>query len=145
MTRHGCANRGDRNVVFAPSTKMPPPPPPAFAAAARGAGVTPWRLDFGMLEEDIFNMAAAQPTEASPKKPAAPGENSASRTQVSPGCWRIRTPPAGACFRRPRLARMTATQTANVTIFSGMAKSANKRSQPMRPGESTESAGVAGL
>jgi hypothetical protein len=33
----------------------------AFAAAACGAGVTPWRLDFGMLEEDIFNMAAAQP------------------------------------------------------------------------------------
>ncbi len=33
----------------------------AFAAAARGAGVTPWRLDFGMLEEDIFNMAASQP------------------------------------------------------------------------------------
>lgn len=33
----------------------------AFAAAARGAGVTPWRLDFSMLEEDIFNMAASQP------------------------------------------------------------------------------------
>ena len=33
----------------------------AFAAAARGAGVTPWRLDFGMLEEDIFHLAAAQP------------------------------------------------------------------------------------
>ncbi len=33
----------------------------AFAAAARGPGVTPWRLDFSMLEEDIFNMAAAQP------------------------------------------------------------------------------------
>ena len=33
----------------------------AFATAARGAGVTPWRLDYGMLEEDIFNMAAAQP------------------------------------------------------------------------------------
>jgi hypothetical protein len=33
----------------------------AFAAAARGAGVTPWRLDFGMLEEDIFNLAASQP------------------------------------------------------------------------------------
>jgi hypothetical protein len=32
-----------------------------FAAAARGAGVTPWRLDFGMIEEDVFNMAAAQP------------------------------------------------------------------------------------
>jgi hypothetical protein len=33
----------------------------AFAAAARGAGVTPWRLNFAMLEEDIFNMAASQP------------------------------------------------------------------------------------
>jgi hypothetical protein len=33
----------------------------AFAAAARGAGVTPWRLDFGVLEEDIFNLAASQP------------------------------------------------------------------------------------
>ena len=33
----------------------------AFAAAARGAGVTPWRLDFSMLEEDIFNLAASQP------------------------------------------------------------------------------------
>jgi hypothetical protein len=33
----------------------------AFAESARGAGVTPWRLDFGMLEEDIFNMAASQP------------------------------------------------------------------------------------
>jgi hypothetical protein len=33
----------------------------AFAAAARGAGVTPWQLDFATIEEDIFNMAAAQP------------------------------------------------------------------------------------
>ena len=33
----------------------------AFAAAARGAGVTPWRLDLAMLEEDIFNLAASQP------------------------------------------------------------------------------------
>ena len=33
----------------------------AFAAAARGAGVTPWRLDFSVLEEDIFNLAASQP------------------------------------------------------------------------------------
>jgi hypothetical protein len=32
-----------------------------FAAAARGAGITPWRLDFRMLEEDIFNLAASQP------------------------------------------------------------------------------------
>ena len=37
----------------------------AFAAAARGAGVTPWRLDFAMLEEDIFNLAASQPAAAS--------------------------------------------------------------------------------
>jgi hypothetical protein len=35
----------------------------AFAAAARGAGVTPWRLDFSVLEEDIFNLAASQPAE----------------------------------------------------------------------------------
>jgi hypothetical protein len=33
----------------------------AFAATARGTGVTPWRLDFAELEEDIFNLAAAQP------------------------------------------------------------------------------------
>jgi hypothetical protein len=33
----------------------------AFAAAARGAGVTPWRLDLSMLEEDIFNLAASHP------------------------------------------------------------------------------------
>ena len=33
----------------------------AFAAAARRAGVTPWRLDFSMLEEDIFNLVASQP------------------------------------------------------------------------------------
>jgi len=33
----------------------------AFGAAARGAGVTPWRLDFSVLEEDIFNLAASQP------------------------------------------------------------------------------------
>jgi hypothetical protein len=33
----------------------------AFAETACGAGVTPWRLDFGMLEEDIFNLAASQP------------------------------------------------------------------------------------
>jgi hypothetical protein len=33
----------------------------AFAAAACGAGVTPWRLDFAMLEEDLFNLAASQP------------------------------------------------------------------------------------
>jgi hypothetical protein len=33
----------------------------AFTAAARGAGVTPWRLNFAMLEEDLFNLAASQP------------------------------------------------------------------------------------
>jgi hypothetical protein len=33
----------------------------AFAGAARGAGVTPWRLDFAALEEDVFHLAAAQP------------------------------------------------------------------------------------
>lgn len=33
----------------------------AFAAAARGSGVTPWQLDGAALEEDVFNLAAAQP------------------------------------------------------------------------------------
>ena len=33
----------------------------AFAAAARGAGVIPWRLDLARIEEDVFNLAAAQP------------------------------------------------------------------------------------
>ena len=32
-----------------------------FAAAARGPGVIPWQLDFERIEEDIFNLAAAQP------------------------------------------------------------------------------------
>ncbi len=32
-----------------------------FAAAARGPGVTPWRLDGAALEEDVFNLAVAQP------------------------------------------------------------------------------------
>jgi hypothetical protein len=32
-----------------------------FAAAARGSGVTPWRLDGAALEEDIFARAVAQP------------------------------------------------------------------------------------
>jgi hypothetical protein len=32
-----------------------------FAAAARGAGVIPWRLDFERIEEDVFNLAVAQP------------------------------------------------------------------------------------
>jgi hypothetical protein len=39
----------------------PAAPLAAFAAAARGAGVIPWQLDFGRLEEDIFHLAAAQP------------------------------------------------------------------------------------
>ena len=33
----------------------------AFAAAARGPDVVPWRLDGAALEEDVFNLAAAQP------------------------------------------------------------------------------------
>lgn len=33
----------------------------SFAAAARGPGVTPWALDFDAIEEDIFNLAMAQP------------------------------------------------------------------------------------
>ena len=33
----------------------------AFAAAARGAGVTPWQLDFANIEEDVFVRAVAQP------------------------------------------------------------------------------------
>jgi hypothetical protein len=32
-----------------------------FAAAARGPGITPWVLDFDAIEEDIFNLAMAQP------------------------------------------------------------------------------------
>ena len=32
-----------------------------FAAQARGAGVIPWRLDFARIEEDVFNLAVAQP------------------------------------------------------------------------------------
>ncbi len=33
----------------------------AFANQARGAGVIPWRLDFDRIEEDVFNLAVAQP------------------------------------------------------------------------------------
>jgi len=33
----------------------------AFAEAARGAGVIAWRLDVARIEEDVFNLAAAQP------------------------------------------------------------------------------------
>jgi len=32
-----------------------------FAAAARGSGVVPWQIDSAALEEDVFNLAAAQP------------------------------------------------------------------------------------
>jgi hypothetical protein len=32
-----------------------------FAAQARGAGIVAWRLDSGVIEEDIFNLAASQP------------------------------------------------------------------------------------
>ena len=32
-----------------------------FAAAARGAGVTPWRLDYAAVEEDVFVRAVSQP------------------------------------------------------------------------------------
>jgi hypothetical protein len=32
-----------------------------FAVAARGAGVTPWQLDFAAIEEDIFARAVGQP------------------------------------------------------------------------------------
>jgi hypothetical protein len=33
----------------------------AFAAAARGAGVTPWQLNFGDIEEDVFIRAVSLP------------------------------------------------------------------------------------
>jgi hypothetical protein len=33
----------------------------AFAAAARGAGVTPWQLNFAAIEEDVFIRAVSQP------------------------------------------------------------------------------------
>jgi hypothetical protein len=33
----------------------------AFAAAARGSGVIPWQLNFDRIEEDVFNLAVAQP------------------------------------------------------------------------------------
>jgi len=32
-----------------------------FAAAAQGSGVIPWQIDGGALEEDVFNLAVAQP------------------------------------------------------------------------------------
>jgi hypothetical protein len=34
----------------------------AFAEAASGAGIVPWRLEAARLEEDIFNLAASQPS-----------------------------------------------------------------------------------
>jgi hypothetical protein len=33
----------------------------AFATAARGSGITPWQLDYGAIEEDIFLRAVSQP------------------------------------------------------------------------------------
>ncbi|HVE23537.1 MAG TPA: hypothetical protein VNC39_16335 [Acidocella sp.] len=35
----------------------------SFAAAACGAGVVPWVLDYAVIEEDIFNLAVAQPVD----------------------------------------------------------------------------------
>ena len=35
----------------------------AFAETARGSGVIPWRLDLDRVEEDVFNLAVAQPRE----------------------------------------------------------------------------------
>jgi hypothetical protein len=34
----------------------------SFAEVARGAGIVPWRLEAARLEEDIFNLAASQPS-----------------------------------------------------------------------------------
>jgi hypothetical protein len=34
----------------------------SFAEAARGAGIVPWRLEAVRVEEDIFNLAASQPS-----------------------------------------------------------------------------------
>lgn len=39
----------------------PAEPLAAFVAAARGSGVVPWRHDLAALEEDVFNLAVAQP------------------------------------------------------------------------------------
>jgi hypothetical protein len=41
----------------------PAEPVAAFAEAARGSGVIPWQLDFALIEEDLFNLAASQPAE----------------------------------------------------------------------------------
>ncbi|WP_338929164.1 hypothetical protein WDZ11_22465 (plasmid) [Roseomonas mucosa] len=32
----------------------------SFAAAARGSGITPWRIDFAAMEEDLFHRLAAR-------------------------------------------------------------------------------------
>ena len=34
----------------------------AFVEAARGSGIVPWRLETARLEEDVFNLAASQPS-----------------------------------------------------------------------------------
>ena len=34
----------------------------SFAEAARGSGIVPWRLETARLEEDVFNLAASQPS-----------------------------------------------------------------------------------
>ena len=39
----------------------PAEPLAAFVAAARGPGVVPWRHDLATFEEDVFNLAVAQP------------------------------------------------------------------------------------
>ncbi len=39
----------------------PAEPLAAFVAAARGPGTVPWQLDLAALEEDVFNLAVAQP------------------------------------------------------------------------------------
>ncbi len=39
----------------------PAEPLAAFVAAARGSGVVPWRHDLAAVEEDVFNLAVAQP------------------------------------------------------------------------------------
>ena len=33
----------------------------SFSFASRGAGIIPWQIDLGRLEEDVFNLAATQP------------------------------------------------------------------------------------
>jgi hypothetical protein len=34
----------------------------SFAETARGSGIVPWRLETARLEEDVFNLAASQPS-----------------------------------------------------------------------------------